>query len=366
VAVTHSVHRTHTNGRPIHETKRPGSDAAHVEALLDQWVARLEHAAGPRPSAASRPRARATSSPPASPTGPEVPDLERQRAASVRGALEKVTRAGSTVVFGDEAGGEVVLARVADRTVHRGTVAVRGPLGITTAALQEQGLTEPQARAFEFVASWFGGPFDAMSASRTAAARSLDWGFWPLSGSEIPRAMLAWKTRDAKSYGAKIAAYGIDVAPTDDLRGPVLEIVDPRGKVIRGERALDALTADVRRLAVLARAGRDDAASAAQIERAIASVARPMLRVPVSRGETRATLGDVVASARGVAALLCAARGIGATAFEELVRVAIADAPNGSNEESLVEAVARYLRVSGHAAIAADVRRTLSSPELRP
>jgi hypothetical protein len=356
VAVTHPTHRTRLNGKPIPGPERPESDAAQVEALLDQWVARLEQPTAPRQPPAARPRPGAPS---------QVPDLERQRAAGVRDALSKVTRTGSTVVFGDEAGGEVVLARVAERTVHRGTVAVRGPLGLTTAALQGLGLTEAQARAFDFVAAWFGGPFDAMSAARTATARTLDWGFWPLAGSEIPRALFAWKTRDAKSFETKLAVYGIDVAPTDDLRGPVLEVVDPRGKLLRGERALDALVADVRRLSVLARAGRDEHARAAQIERALASVVRPVLRVPVSRGEKRTTLGDVVVSARGFAALFCAARGIGATAFEEVMRVSMADAPEEMSEESLLETVARYLRVSGHVAIAADVRRTLSSPELR-
>jgi hypothetical protein len=334
-----------------------------VDALLDQWVARLEQPldrAGPGgrggtlPGPAARARAR--------PGGGEV---EGSRAGSVREALSRVTLVGSTARFADDEGGDLVLARVGQRTVHRGTVAVRGPLGLTLPMLVERGLTEPQARAVEFVAAWFGAPFDAVSATRTGDSASLQWGFWPLSRAEIARALGAWKARAPERFGAMIGVFGFDVVTRDDLRGPALMIVDPRGAILRGDKAIDAVASDPRRLAILARAGRDEHARIAQIEQVVAAVVVPILRTPVRRGESRTSVADVVATARGVAALLCAARALDVTAFDELVRVAIADAPADGGETAIVDSIARYLRVSGHRAAAHDVRRTLSSPELR-
>jgi hypothetical protein len=145
----------------------------------------------------------------------------------------------------------------------------------------------------------------------------------------------------------------------------VLTVTDARGALLRGDRALEAIGSDVRRLAVLARAGRDTGARTAQIERVVTAAVQPVLRTVVKRGDARAVLGEGIASARGVAALLCAARGLDLPAFEEAARVASSDIPADSGEDAVIDALAQYLRVAGRTSTAHDVRRTLSSPELR-
>jgi hypothetical protein len=157
------------------------------------------------------------------------------------------------------------------------------------------------------------------------------------------------------------------VAQRDDVSGPVLVVVDPgRRGVVRGEAAVEAIASDARRLAVLARAGRDEGARRAQVERAVSAFLSPVLRMAVERAGARKPIGDVVVSAHGVAALFCAARALDPASLEEAVRVASAeDASATANEDTLIEALARYVRVSGHAAASHDIRRTLSSPELR-
>jgi hypothetical protein len=333
----------------------PMLHSAHVDAVLDQWVARLEQPiARPARPAALHP----------TPPSPEEIDFEGRRARSVREALSRIEVDGSTVRFTDDAGGEIVLARVGPRTVHRGTIAVRGPLGLTTKALEAHGLSENQARAVEFLVAWFGAPFDAACTQRAGSRVTLDLGAWPLSGPEIARALGLWKSRAPERFASMVGEYGIDVATNDEIAGPVLTLVDPHGAVRRGERALEAVAADARRLAVLARTGRDEVARAAQIECLVAALVLPILRTAVRRGESRVSLGDTIVSARGVAAVLCAARRVDATSFDEVMRVAITDRPADASEHDFLEATARYLRVSGHTSAAHDMRRTLSSPEL--
>jgi hypothetical protein len=240
-------------------------------------------------------------------------------------------------------------------------------------ALQAHGLSEPQARAVEFVMAWYGSPFDAVGAQRDRAQADgdapgarLSWGAWPLVGPEIARALAAWKARAPERFAALVGVYGIDVAQRDDLRGPALVVVDPsRRGVVRGDAAQAAIASDARRLALLARAGRDEGARAAQVERVVAGSVQPVLRTPVERAGTRAPIGEVIVSARGVAALLCAARALDAAALEEAIKVAASDQAGSPSEDSLLDGLARYVRVSGHASAAHDIRRTLSSPELR-
>jgi hypothetical protein len=344
---------------------------SQVDALLDQWVASLEQplARATHPSHASRTSLPARPAPAAAPAARvRLPGggVDGGRGGAVREALSRIALDGSRVQFADADGGDVVLAKVGQKTVHRGTVAVRGPLGLTVAMLVERGLTEPQARAVEFVAAWFGGPFDAVSAARGGESPELHWGFWPLSRAEIARVLGAWKARAPERFAAMLGAYGFDVIARDDLRGPALVIVDPRGAIVHGDKALNAVAADPRRLAVLARAGRDEQARATQIDHVVSAVVTPLLRTPVRRGDSRTPVADVLPSACGTAALLCAARALDTAALDELVRVAIADAPVEGGEAAVLDSIARYLRVSGHAAAAHDVRRTLSSPELHP
>jgi hypothetical protein len=360
-----SVSHPHKRNGKSHAAVGHGREAigtGGVDALLDEWVARLEQPMARPARSQSGPIARERPRP--VPARPE--QLETQRGDAVREALSRLTIVGSTIVFGDETGGEIVLARGAQRTVHRGTVGVRGPLGLSSAALMAHGLTENQARAVEFVGAWFGTAFDAASVTRGTTPISLKWGFWPFDRSEIARALEGWKTRAPERFATMVGAYGIDVFSRDDLRGPALMVVDTRGAMVRGDKALDIIASDPRRLAILARAGRDEHARAAQVAHAVAAAVLPLLRAAARRGDARVTVGEVVQSARGVAALLCAVRGLDQASFDEVARVAVADGSIEAGEDATLEAVARYLRVSGRTSAAHDVRRALSSHELLP
>ncbi len=330
-----------------------GAAHARADALLDAWVTRLE-----------RPDARVAATKPLRSGGAAI-SIDAARGASVREAMARITVEGSVVRFEDPLGGQVVLARVGPRTVHRGTVALRGPLGVDTARLRERGLSAAQARAFEFVAAWFGAPFDAVSATREAP--HLEWGFWPFAQSEVARVLSRWKSATPERFDAALGAYGIDVlVARDDLRGPSLTVTDGRGALVQGPRALQAIAGDPKRLAVMARAGRDAEAQAAQLQHAIVRIVQPLLRAPLRRGDARIAVGEVLPSARGLAAVLCAARALPSQAFDEVAAVALADVAADAAEEPLLEALARYLRVAGHASSAHDIRRALSSPELQP
>jgi hypothetical protein len=246
---------------------------------------------------------------------------------------------------------------------HGGTVAVRGPYGLALGALRRHGLTEPQARGFEFVASWFGVPFDAVAVNRSEGCRSLTWGFWPLGGADIGRALALWKGRSPASFAEMLETYGVDVAPAaeQDLGGPDILLVDPvKGSLLRGDRALDGIARDPRRLALLARAGRHDDAKAAQLEVALRPFA-PLLRMSVRRGDERIAVSAIAGSPRAVAALVLVSRAVDLARMAEILGSVALDATDDESKliAMLIEAVAPR---SPSTALA--VRRAVSSPEV--
>jgi hypothetical protein len=286
------------------------------------------------------------------------------RRAAVRDALRRIEARDSTLTFADAAGGVVVLARSGTRIVHQGTVGVRGPSGLSLRALQDHGLSEAQARASEFVAAWFGAPFDSIRVDRAAPAASWRWGFWPLGPKETCVALAEWKARAPDSFTSMLGDYGIDVAPrTDDLRGPELEVVDPtRERVQTGPHAFDALSRDPRRIALLARVGRHGEARDAQLRTVLHGLVQPLLRLGLTAGGTRKTVADVVSSPRSLAVFLAAQRGLDLTGIADVLVAASRREADGPAEATLLLALQDGLRK--HTSAAHAVRRTLSSPEL--
>ncbi len=274
---------------------------------------------------------------------------------------------GSAIVFSDAVGGTIVLGRAGERIVHLGTVAVRGPYGLALGALRKHGLSEVEARGVEFVASWFGAPFDALAVNRAEGGRSLSWGFWPLGSEDIGRVLALWKERSPASFAEMLASYGFDVVRADahELSGPELLLLDPhRGSLLRGDQALDTIARDVRYAAILARAGRHDDAKAAQLEVALRPVL-PLLRMSFAApGKERLAIGAIASSARTVAALVLASRALDLTRMAEILSGASA-APGADAEAKLLAAVLTALGASRPSAALA-IRRTLSSPELGP
>jgi len=331
------------------------------EIVLEQWISGLEtKRAQPRvgPGDGERdgiPKRRgpAEHGPVASAALSAAPMAKMRETVEVRG---------SSVVFSDAFGGTIVLARSGDRIVHLGSVAVRGPYGLSLGSLRKHGLSEAQARGVEFVAAWFGSPFDALAVNRAEGGRLLSWGFWPLAAVDVGRVLALWKQRSPASFTDLLGVYGFDVAsPAEpDLAGAQLIVVDTRsGSTRRGDRALAAIAGDPRCAALLARAGRHDDAKMAQLEVALRPIF-PLLRMSVASDKEREPVGVIAKSARTIAAMVLASRALDLTRIAEILASL---EPGGDMEPKLLGAVLNALaetRVS--AAIA--VRRTLSSPEL--
>jgi hypothetical protein len=339
---------------------------AGPEAVLDRWVARLELATPERTAGSTGTQRRevvAARDPDAAPTaaGPPSLSVSAEQNQRIRSALDSIAVRGSSVTFADSSGGTLVLGRSSTRIAHQGTVAVRGPCGLTLDALRTEGLSEPQGRGVEFSAAWFGAPFDALSVDPDAA--TLSWGFWPLGVADTCRALASWKERAHASFESMLGGYGIDIAAAqDDLRGPTLVVVDPvRSSVLRGSHAVRAIGRDPRRLALLARAGRDEDARKAQTALVVNRWVLPLLRLAGPVGQERRTVAEIATRARTVAGLLAALRALDLTGLAEVLAAAFRLDGN-LDEESLLAAVQNG--VGGQAGAAHALRRTLSSPEL--
>jgi hypothetical protein len=307
-----------------------------ADAMLEEWITRVE-----------RPR----------PAEPSVPGAHE----GVRAALARVTLDGSLARFDDATGGYVALGRSGERVAHAGSIAVRGPLGVKADALRGAPMTDAHARGAEFVAAWFGAPLDAVSVeARREGAPRIEWGFWSLGHADLARALAEWKKADAASFEAQLGVYGIDVLASDDdpLAGAKLLVVDPQRGIVRGARALSLLARDPRRLALLARASRDERARAAQVKTAVSWAIAPVFARVVLRGDRKVVVGDLAVTPRAAAAVLCAARVV---SLDDLG--ALLDVEAASDEDSLRHA-ARWLVVQGHKTTAHLIRRILSTPEL--
>jgi hypothetical protein len=330
---------------------------------LDRWIARLEttpEGAKPR-SAAGQVTAKSRGATDGLLLEP-VGLLGAQR-AKTREALASIVVCSSSAVFSDAAGGTIALVRSGDRVVHAGTLGVRGPYGLTLDSIRKQGLTDAQARGVEFVAAWFGAPFDALAVNRAVGGRSLSWGFWPLGAGDIARALAVWKERSPVSFVSMLGDYGFDVwAVEGDLAGPSVQLLDPlKGSLWCGDSALDFIARDPRCIALLARAGRHEDARRAQVEVALRQVS-PLFRMSVLRDQDRVALGTVATSARASAAMVIASRAVDLTRMAEILGGQ--SLPPGEDAEAkLLSRVLESLS-DAHPAAAMSLRRTLSSPEL--
>jgi hypothetical protein len=355
-------------------------DASGPEALLDRWVASLE--SGTRSRSGRRPRTAEThadskegaprSKPHPNATHPADADsvLGSEALQRLRTALARVVVRGSSVHVDDATGGTIVFGRSQSRIAHQGTVAVRGPYGLTLDMFLKHTSDPAQSRAVEFVSAWFGAPFDAVTIDRSDPTGTFGWGFWPLGARDSCRALASWKETAPSSFGTLLEGYGIDVVPgQDELRGPTLVVVDPDEGIVRGGAALARLAQDQRRLALLARAGRHDDAKNAQLDVVMRGSVLPLFQMSVARGGDRRPLGEAVVSPRALAGLLLALRALDLTGmadfFTSLPSEGPIDAAKPLNDGAAwVESIAALLRSTEHGSLAHAIRRTLSSPEL--
>ena len=215
-----------------------------VAQLVEDWVLEVERDTGPHDATES--------------------DTHAQLPVTVSGLLS---------TFTDSIGGSVSLEAKDGRLQHRGTVAVRSRCASLDAAGREIGLPDHVIRAFEFVASWFGCPFDAVNL-RGTEREILSWGFWGLAGPEMAGCLQQWKSQSPETFASYLTAFGIDVAD-----GPLLRVqID--GGTVDGRGAEWAIASEPRLLAALARAGRDRSAQKAQLDTVLANWVTPVLFQP--------------------------------------------------------------------------------------
>jgi hypothetical protein len=265
--------------------------------------------------------------------------------------------AGLQTTFTDVIGGSISLAQGDGRLQHRGTVAIRGRCTSVDTACHEIGLPDHVTRAFEFVASWFGFPFDSVNL-RSADDAILSWGFWGFAGSELIDCLQQWKRVAPDTFANYLVTFGIDVLP-----GPTLS-VQSDGRAVRGRAAEWAIATDPGLVASLARSGRDAAAQKAQIDVALANWVTPAMfhRWDPSRDADLLTM-DVLKSARHVAVLLYLVRRAGRRGSTRLLRT-VSERYRPQDEESWLAGLVRTLRSLNREHDSSEVLRISSSPEL--
>ena len=286
--------------------------------------------------------------------------IERERGATeTHPPVEQrpLRSVGLQTTFTDRVGGSISLAHGDGRLQHRGTVALRGRCASVEAACHEIGLPDHVTRAFEFVASWFGFPFDAVNL-RPADDSILSWGFWGFVGPELVNCLQQWKRVAPDTFAGYLAAFGIDVLP-----GPVLS-VHADGRAVHGRAAEWAIATDPGLLASLARSGRDAAAQKAQIDVALANWVTPAMfrRWDPARETDRLTM-DVLKSANHVAVLLYLVRRAGRRGAIRLLRT-VNERYRPQDQEAWLAGLVRTLRSLNHEHDSSEVLRISSSPEL--
>lgn len=300
-----------------------------VEALIDRWVERLEKFPSARPA----------------------PENREAKAQQSRAQAPRPAR-GGVVRFESEVAGIPVLES-AGRLVHRGSIGLRGPCAPPSDLWRELEVPDSLRIAFDHVATWYGGAFDSVNLRADAA---LSWGLWHLSGAVLGYAVAAFRRRAPDRCAAMLGAYGID-ATTDD--GARLTLRTSLGTSLHGDAAERAIASDQRLVAVLARAAREPAARAAQIEAAIVRSVRPALAVKVqlADGGPRPLI-DTLQGPRQLAVALHAALAGGAPAIRVLCR-SLAGGWNGG-----IEAYLDGLSRGRAASLLHGARRILAAAEL--
>jgi hypothetical protein len=279
-----------------------------------------------------------------------------------------VKATGLFLTFTDDLGGSISLLQSDGRLQHRGTVGVRSPGMSLDATLQDIGLPREVAQAFEFIAAWYGFPFDSVNA-RSSTDSVISWGLCDFGGDDLVRCLHEWKRQAPDRFDSFCTKFGIDA--TDGNREsaaageprPLLTVrLDNRS--VQGRAAEWAIATEPRLLAALARAGRDGTAQRVQIEMAIALWVTPVMFQPwdpQTDGE-RLTL-DVLKSPRSIAALVYLTRRHGVRAATRIGRAVSQRWQPHDGEDAWLSGLVRSLGHVNREHDASEVLRICSSPE---
>jgi len=315
---------------------------------VEHWIQGFEHDSGEKPD--SFPDAL----PPKGETETEIPSTPTHLNADQL----PLKSTGLLTTFTDQIGGSISLSQASGQLQHRGTVAVRSRCASLDAAGREIGLPDHVMRAFEFVASWFGCPFDAVNL-RGTEREALSWGFWGLTGAELAGCLQQWKRQSPQTFASYLAAFGIDVAD-----GPLLRVqID--GSTVDGRGAEWAIASEPRLLAALARAGRDRSAQKAQLDTVLATWVTPVLFQPWNPSAGRDTLTvDTLKSAPHMAVLLYLIRRYGRRAAVRLMHTVHTRYRPENDQDAWLTALVRLLQSLSREHDSSEVLRISSSPEL--
>jgi hypothetical protein len=264
--------------------------------------------------------------------------------------------------FRDERGGLVVLSPRGDRLVHRGTLGAEAGLIRAGGWPREWGLTPEESAALSFVLRWSGAPFDAVGVSPVTGA--VTWGICRFTGTELIRVLATFERRASDTFLDLLGRFGVHVAETSEM----IELrVQPLGnrRGARGARALQWLAEDPRWVAVLARVGRNPEAGKAQLQAIGVRLVGPLRAALRKRSSPEGAKAPLPLTARVWAALYGLAWACGARVASQLGLPLLA-AQEAQDDESRLTALARQLEGLGREVEAAQVLRTLSSPELEP
>jgi hypothetical protein len=290
----------------------------------------------------------------------------------VRAALASAHVARGLVTFTDAFGGRVALRRSGRGLQHVGGAAVRGPAAPPASAFLERAPSRAAGRALEFVAAWHGSPFDAANL-RLRHGSVLSWGFWDFSGPRLARVLAGCKGRSPDLFAALLGRYGVDVGPAGEGPDGAFEsgspgwdllVKDDRRVLARGREAAALIAAEPRRLAALARAGRDSGIQLTQVESAVRDAVLPALALHWPAPEGVGTAADALPSARGHSALLSLVLRFGLPTTQRLLSAVAALLRPEVPEFTRLLALARELRRAGAAGAARWILEILASPEL--
>jgi hypothetical protein len=286
-------------------------------------------------------------------------------AATTDNKTRPATVDGCTVTFHDARGGLVALSPAGGLFQHKGTVGVRGPQAPDWTSGCHAKVSASVMRALEFVAAWFGAPFDAVNVSG-APNVAPNWGFWRFGGRHLAAALGLWKDRDPEGFANLLGRFGVGISkPAAEAEGaqePAALTIETDRAVLRGESARELLVCDPIACAALARAGRDLSAQSAQIDIALSDWVVPLLRLQTaSKGGS--TIEEVFSTPRSLAPLVYLVRRHGVRRTSQFVQEA--EIRPDADEQTRIQSIVDLLQVFGRAEEVCEVLRIASSPELR-
>ena len=339
-------------------------DEDDIDLLIDQWVSQFD---GPVEMVSDRPgslldrlrsdwsRIGVRGSREESRSGP--PGAEAVKTARV-----PAQSTGLLTTFTDRIGGSISLSHANGRLLHRGSVSLRGTTVSIETVCRDIGLPDRVTRGFEFVAAWFGYPFDSVNL-RPHSDCVLSWGLFGFAGPDLARCLHEWKQHAADDFGEYCGEFGLDVLKRDEREKPVLTVQSDR-RPLEDRAAEWAIAAEPRLLAALARAGRSATAQRAQVDMAIATCLTPILLQPWDRAADAGTAAvDALKSPNSIAALLYIACRHGVRTATRLAHI-VNERWDPRDEEAWVGQLARALRTVNREHDAGEVLRIWSSPEL--